>query len=100
MMSSDDASQQDACDKGKERFVIPSEDSDGVWEEGDPLSDVEEISVHSPSDSDENDSDEYEVIEEDPFEPVYASPSAEAEGIAIEAVSLENILPEGSRRRM
>jgi hypothetical protein len=85
----------DVSTKGKEKFIIPSDESDDVWEEGDELSDV---SSASSSNVDEIESDEMEVVEEDPFEPVYACPSADS--MTIEAVSLDNILPSGSSRRM
>jgi hypothetical protein len=85
--------------KGKERFIIPSDESDDVWREGDELSDVSTASSPPTNDVDIGwDEDDLEVVEEDPFEPVYASPSADNDGITIEAVSLDNILPSGSRR--
>lgn len=81
--------------KGKEKFIIPSDESDGVWKDGDRLSDLSETSDQSMNEDDED----LETVEEDPFEPVYATPFTDAAGVTIEPVSLDNILPEGSCRR-
>lgn len=81
--------------KGKETYSSHSDESDNVWNEDDVLSDVSSESLCD--DDDIGTDDELEVIEEDPFEPVYANPSAEGDGITIEAVSLDNILSSGRR---
>lgn len=85
-------------DKGKEKFMIPSSEDDEAWQEGDALSDVDEDLIDDGKEDidDIDDDDDLEVVEEDPFEPVYASGE---QGVTIEPVSLDNILPEGSRRR-
>jgi hypothetical protein len=77
----------------KEESIICSDDSDGIWGEGDEQSDVSAVSSNSDAFSDV-----VEIIEEDPFEPAYASPLAEDDGITIEEVSLDNILPSGTLR--
>ena len=89
-----------ATGKGKEKFIIPSSESDDAWQEGDAISDDEEqFSDADPHEGTPMDEDDFEVVDEDPFEPVYATPSAEADGVIVEALSLDNILPPGSRRR-
>lgn len=90
----------DTNGKGKEKFIIPSSDSDDAWQEGDAISEDDDDVQFSDADPIEDDDDEFEVVEEDPFEPVYATPSAEADGVVVEALSLDNILPPGSRRRI
>lgn len=94
MMASSEQ-QDDPKGKGKQKFIIPSDESDDAWQEGDQLSDED----HFSEVADEEEEEQYELIEEDPFEPVYATPSAEADGVIVEALSLDNILPAGSRRR-
>jgi hypothetical protein len=100
--TSKDTSTSSSTSKGKEKFIIPpSDSSDDAWTEADGAV------IPSDNDCDESESgsgrDEdavgFEMVEEDPFEPVYATPGAEADGVVVEALSLDNILPAGSRRR-
>lgn len=84
-------------DKGKDKCQALSSESDSVYETSEDESVTEEDQGNCVAS--DSDSDQFEVIEEDPFEPVYTTPSAAAAGVTIEAVSLDNILPSGSRRR-